>query len=351
MLTVSKMRTLKGLGIGEQTVIGRLKMIDQATELSCAPEGATIALVGTREAALRLFDDAREEILGFVYFGDFDADLASLAKSAGISGIFADISEDFVLAQSEIAILYPQRSRVIISPDIEMLERFTEEIQSERMEGSAHSEKRLDYFYADSDKELLGLLGEEYCGCLVDMPLQSLCEEELFELFRDFAEFSDTKDTVICLGKESYSNFCEIARALMRAAVCGNLRVAVSASERNAPEEFFGELKAAERELILQGKEFEDIISRGIIIDSVDALVFFLSSTKKVDTVVLDADKLYAVSDVRESLECMIKHVCEGHLKRGGRMIVIEREVGTYVRGAEAGETRAKKEIFVAKRG
>lgn len=125
MLKISQMQTLKGIGVGDEAVIGELLRYKKGGNYSSAKR-AKIALLKTEECNFDLLFEVSQEFLGFICIGEYDRDIADMAEELRLVGVFSEDEVALSRAVNEKTILFPEKSRVVLAPDMEALRSFEE---------------------------------------------------------------------------------------------------------------------------------------------------------------------------------------------------------------------------------
>ena len=123
MFGVSQMKTVKGVGVGEEAVIGELLRYRRGIH-SLSASRAKIALIEAQECDFDLMFEMSQEFLGFVCVGEYDREIAEIAEELRLVGIFLEDENGLSEAVNEKAILLPKKSRALLAPDIEALKSF-----------------------------------------------------------------------------------------------------------------------------------------------------------------------------------------------------------------------------------
>ena len=129
MLGVTQMKMIKGVGIGEEAVIGELLRYHRGARL--ASRRARIALIEAEECDFDLLFEVSQEFLGFVCLGEYDKDIADMAEELRLVGLFSEEEGKLREAINEKAILLPRKSKALIAPDVFALRAFEEDAFAE----------------------------------------------------------------------------------------------------------------------------------------------------------------------------------------------------------------------------
>ena len=151
MLSTTQMRTVKGVGIGEEDVIGELLRYRRGTRL-CGSK-AKIALVEAEECDFDLLFEVSQEFLGFVCVGEYDKNIAEMAEELRLIGIFSEDERGLSSSLNEKAILMPKKSRVFLAPDINTLRAFEESTLAVEDEQHWEGQKRESFFVRGKKKK------------------------------------------------------------------------------------------------------------------------------------------------------------------------------------------------------
>ncbi len=122
MLGVAKMKTVKGIGVGEEAVIGELSRYKSGAQLGTVK--ARIALLLAEECDFDTLFEVSQEFMGFVCLGEYDKNIAEIAEELRLVGIFSDDEGKLFDSISEKAIILPRKSKALLSPDVKALESF-----------------------------------------------------------------------------------------------------------------------------------------------------------------------------------------------------------------------------------
>ena len=155
MLKISQMQTLKGIGVGDEAVIGELLRYKKGGNYPSANR-AKIALLKAEECNFDLLFEVSQEFLGFVCVGEYDRDIADMAEELRLVGVFSEDAVALSRAVNEKTILFPAKSRVVLAPDIEALRNF-EEIafsKDDTTERELMTKNRVRSFFADKKSKI-----------------------------------------------------------------------------------------------------------------------------------------------------------------------------------------------------
>jgi hypothetical protein len=147
MYGFQKMRTVKGRGIGEESVIGEL--IKYKKYGSQFKKKAMIAYLDTDECDFEMLFEVSQEFMGFVRVGKYDKNIADTAEELGLVGLFTEDERRINEAINETMIIVPQKSRAIIAPDIWALAKF----ESAMLDINKESESLMSEFFMTTEKK------------------------------------------------------------------------------------------------------------------------------------------------------------------------------------------------------
>ena len=122
MLCVSKMRTVKGRAVGEDSVIGVLVWYKSGGDYF--DRRARIALIDTDMYDFDMLFEVSQEFMGFVWIGEFDKRIAEMAEELRLVGLFCDDERRLCDSVNEMMIILPRKNRAILAPDIRELTDF-----------------------------------------------------------------------------------------------------------------------------------------------------------------------------------------------------------------------------------
>ena len=129
MLCVSKMQTVKGRAVGEESVIGEL-----VRYRSCGDyfdRRARIALINAGAYDFDMLFEVSQEFMGFVWIGEFDKGIADMAEELRLVGLFCDDESRLCDSVNEMMIILPKKNRAILAPDIKELTDFESTLLSD----------------------------------------------------------------------------------------------------------------------------------------------------------------------------------------------------------------------------
>ena len=121
MFSLSKMRTVKGRGVGDEAVIGEL------VEYNCGrlyTGKAQIALICKEVCDFDTLFEVSFAFMGFICVGEYDKGVAEIAEELRLVGLFSDDEKRLLGALNEKVIILPQKSRAILAPDVKELAGF-----------------------------------------------------------------------------------------------------------------------------------------------------------------------------------------------------------------------------------
>ena len=122
MLCVSKMQTVKGRAVGEESVIGEL--VRYRNSCDYFDRRARIALINAGAYDFDMLFEVSQEFMGFVWIGEFDQRIAEMAEELRLVGLFCDDEGRLCDSVNEMMIILPKKNRAILAPDIKELTDF-----------------------------------------------------------------------------------------------------------------------------------------------------------------------------------------------------------------------------------
>ncbi len=122
MTETTQKKTIKGLGFGDEPIIGELVKYRRGVSLDT--RRARIAILDADDCDFDLLFEVSREFIGFVCLGEYDKRVADMAEELRLVGMFSEDEPGFESAVNEKAILIPQESKAILSPDINELKAF-----------------------------------------------------------------------------------------------------------------------------------------------------------------------------------------------------------------------------------
>ena len=112
MLCVSKMQTVKGRAVGEESVIGELVRYRNGCDYF--DRRARIALINADAYDFDMLFEVSQEFMGFVWVGEFDQGIADMAEELRLVGLFCDDEKRLCDSVNEMMIILPKKNRAIL---------------------------------------------------------------------------------------------------------------------------------------------------------------------------------------------------------------------------------------------
>ncbi len=245
-------------------------------------DGTVIAFSQERLDVTSILAAVRAEISGLVCVGDSDSLAVKLADVLGLSALFITDDDIEKCLCGERAILDPERAVLFISPEIEVVDEFTSRINGEKLD------EALGIFCGETLYQCFEGATGERCGFLLDMRGNVSLEDDLFLLYRRVAEQAGNGGVTVCI--RDAARAYEHLRAVCRAAVYGRFSVAVSARTACEYAGFCEIFSCVCEELTREGREFEDGISCGAVIDSMSAALLSDFLAESADFLLVDTE-------------------------------------------------------------
>ncbi|MBO7249676.1 MAG: hypothetical protein J6V42_00180 [Clostridia bacterium] len=273
------MQKIKGFGIGERAVIGKLRKARADAE---SLGGGILFFNDGIEASDIL--SLGEDTVGIVIVGEQNEDIVERIRARNISAIFIDERERELLSDGERAVLYPDRNTLFIAPQIEIVDDFSTRIRSEtELEKAKGAVECREYFLGKAGAFLL-LASED-----------TLCEEDAFRIYSEAAQECGFLPLIILMNVsifKSYDVLTENLRAIIRATVYTRIIPTFGVSSVEEYEKMKSMLKGCARELSLEGREVPQSISCGILINSPHEAVCIDSYSSITELLAIDVDAL-----------------------------------------------------------
>ncbi len=272
------MRKIKGYGVGERAVIGRLKRLG-GTEASF---GQILlcdnALCASEISALP------DDVVGVVAVGE-RTDAATLAvRARGISALFISQEDAEGLAEGERAVIYPERDTLFIAPRLEIVDDL-----SIRMRAEIDGEP--SYQGYDCREVFSGKVG--MLAIVADKSLRD--EESAFAIYKRAAEECELKKLMILFDAESFEESDKLRaniKGIIRAAVYTKVIVAIASRSIAEYERISQLVKGTVKELLGIGCEIPDGISVGVWINDAREVVCIEEYSRAADLVAVDVASL-----------------------------------------------------------
>ena len=221
------------------------------------------------------------KISALVCVGESDSLFAKGVQLLGISALFVCEEDICACAENTTAILYPLRNTLYLSPQIEIVDDFTSTLKAEYREVNLN--RVLGFFCGERIYRVTDLRSGAESGFAIEMPTG---EYDSFDLYRSIAEISDGKRVTVLI--RDIKNLYDSLMGIYRAAVYGNLSVAVSlktSEDYIRLCEIFDEVGG---ELSGEKREFECGIARGIIIDNIYGALLAEKFCRNADFIFID---------------------------------------------------------------
>ena len=275
------MRKIKGYGVGERAVIGRLKRIAETG-------GESFGEIVFSKDSISAFEilSLPEEVFGIVGVLEKSVEAIDAARERGISAVFISQQDAELLSDGERAVIYPERNTLFIAPGIDIVDDFSSRIRREIKNVSDRSYRLVECRELFSGKAIMLALwmGEDMCG-----------EEYAFSLFKEAAQGCELLKLVIIIEKidfDSIDGLRDNIRGAIRSAVYTKIVLIVSVGSIKEYEQFLRLLKLSLKELREEGGEIPEDISCGILIKETKEAVCIEGYSSAADMVVLDIESL-----------------------------------------------------------
>ncbi len=280
-MSPESMRKIKGLGIGERAVIGKLKKV-RADEVIF---GGGILFFERRIEASDIAS-LPEDAIGLIVIGENDPAVAESIRARNISAIFIGEEQREMLRDGERAVLYPDRNTLFIAPQIEIVDDFSMRINSEEKWEKTKRALGCREYFSDKVGVFLIVASEEI-----------ICEEDAFRIYSDAAQECGFLPLIILIDLsflKSDETLSENLRAIIRATVYTKIIPAFGVSSLEEFESMKNRVKSCARELSLEGREVPQNITCGVIIKSPHEVVCIDSYSSVTDFVVIDLEGITA---------------------------------------------------------
>ena len=247
-------------------------------------DGIVIALSRERLDGTDILSIVRAEISGLVCVGDKDCLARSIADLLKLPALFVSEEDADKLICGERAILSPESSSLTVAPDIEAVDKFLSLIKDDSPDEPSGS------FFGEVIYRVLDLKMQQSCGFLAELQQTDRSEDELFLIYRRVAERAhrEAATVIVRSGMSVYDHL----RAILRAAVYGRLSVAVSARSGAEYEGICQIFACVCEELSREGREYEDRVALGAVIDSIGGALLVDALAKSADFLLIDATSL-----------------------------------------------------------
>ena len=126
MLKFSKKKTVKGIGFGDEAVIGELVKYRKGDMLGRGR--ARIAMLEADVCDFDLLFEVSQEYLGIICIGDYKQGVAEMAEELRLVGLFTDEESRLFSSVNEKMILLPKKSRAVLAPDMSELREFERDV-------------------------------------------------------------------------------------------------------------------------------------------------------------------------------------------------------------------------------
>lgn len=306
------MRKIKGYGVGDRAVIGRLKK----------PGGVSIA---TGEIALcdREIDASDifalpDDISGLVAVGERTESLAVAVRARGISAVFVSQDDVDIMRDGERAVIYPERDTVFIAPKIEIVDDISTRIKAEVGDAPVEEMRLFEC------RELFsGKVGVK----IAHADKSAIGEARVFEIYKNAANECELQKLVIILHTADFESADALRahiKGMIRAAVYTKLVIAVSAVTIGEYERVIEIVRGVSGELREMGFEIPKMISCGAVINSASAAVCAKEYSHTSDLAVIECESLlHDVCDEERALVLSAYlEVILGHIAGGVREVI-----------------------------
>ena len=272
------MRKIKGYGVGERAVIGRLRRLDS----KCSGVGE-IALCDRILDASDIFS-LSDDISGIVVIGERTDAVGVAVKAKGISAVFISQEDADGVCEGERAVIYPERDTVFIAPKIEIVDDFSTRIRAE-IEESKDKERLWDCRELFSGKVGMRVM-------LADKDVRS--EEQAFEKYKNAAEECELKKLLIIFDVSCFDAgiFRSHIKGIIRAAVYTKIALAVSVKSIDEYEKIISLIKGASCLLHESGYEIPEDICCGVMIKNASEAVCAKEYSRAADVLVINGEGL-----------------------------------------------------------
>lgn len=287
------MRKIKGYGVGERAVIGRLRRL--GGKHSCFGEIAVYDRTVDVADILALPDD----ISGILVIGERTDTVGVAVKARGISAVFISREDADGLADGERAVIYPERDTVFIAPKIEIVDDF-----STRMRAEIEEDPKEKVRLWDCREHFSGKIG--MMAMLADKDV--LGEEHAFERYKIAAEECELKKLLILFDTSCFDTeiFRSHIKGIIRAAIYTKIALAVSVKSIDEYEKIISLIKGVCCTLRKSGCEIPEDICCGVVINNASVAVCTEEYSRAADVVVIDSKELLCgvCSEERELAFC-----------------------------------------------
>lgn len=283
------MRKIKGYGVGDRAVIGRLKRLG-----GVSVSASEIALCDRVTEASDIFA-LPDDVSGLVAVGECTDSLCVAVRARGISAVFVSQEDADAMKDGERVVIYPERDTVFIAPKIEIVDDFSTRMKAAIVDEERELDRLLDCRELFSGK----------VGAKIMKADATVCgEERAFEMYKSAAKACELQKLVIILHLADFGGVDALRahlRGMIRAAVYTKLVIAVSAQRIREYERAVGIIKCISGELRELGAEIPEIISCGTVIESTAAAVCAKEYSSASDVAVIECERLLAQVDDEES--------------------------------------------------
>ncbi len=262
------MRVLKGVGVGGSAVMGRLTMLGTASADVCKTDDferdVWIAVNSCEPDVSIIRALAGVGAIGAIFEGEPSERCAGLIVELGLSAVFLSdgIPED--LRGGECVIISPEQNLIFISPDIETIDKFLTLTRDAREDSDIES---VDI------SPVMPLSVTEVCAFAADAFGEGECES--FERYRDLIEYIGERELIISFPRGlSADEMTEQIRAICRAAVYGRISFSVAVLNEGDYFDICRTFDAVCYELSREGREFQERVDIGVLIDGICGVVF-----------------------------------------------------------------------------
>jgi len=273
------MRKIKGYGVGDRAVIGKLRRLDSGVSFA-----RDIVLCDREVDASDIFS-LPEDVCGLVAVGERTDAAAVAVRAKGMSAVFISEEDAEGISEGERAVIYPERDTVFIAPKIEIVDDFSTRMRAELGEIPEERVQLLDC------RELFsGKVGMR--AMLADATVRG--EEGAFEVYKQAAEACELQGLVILLSTSELDGDSLRAHlsGAIRAGVYTKLILAVSVRGICEYERVMRLIKSIVGELRETNAEIPEHIACGVVINKASEAVCAEEYSRAADIVVIECTSL-----------------------------------------------------------
>ena len=254
---------------------------------------------------------AKRGVAGAVFAGEAREEMKKLLKVLEIPAVFVPSESLEDIRGGECAMVCPEKDTLLISPDIDVIDEFMSRIKASTEDGICARE---DIFCVENAQS------GDICGFATDI---SEGEELSFARYRSAVEYIGDRELIVSFPRLiSKERIEEQIRAICRAAVYGKISLAVVALGKKDYINIRDSFDSVCRELSREGREFQDKVEIGVIVDGLDGMIFAARTMEHFDFCLIDtrasermlSDKEKKVFQM-ESLEMLLKRIPKNNKK------------------------------------